>query len=685
MPSEVCGDGGLAQGSFGRLAGGFQWRGNDMGMKKYQCMILLLVLMFVLYPTLGLSQPKAQRLYWFIPDGMRADPEQFNIYRWAKEGELPNIRKLMEEGAYGFSIPDFPSHTPINFASLLTGAHPRIHGIADGPMHVEGAPLARPSASGFSSTAKKVAPVWNIMERIQKSIVLLSIPGSTPPEIREITIRGRWGGWGADTHNMIFESERKLAERKSFGREFRLFFLGSPLTSFVKTRAPQGWGKLPSSYSVPREADLEAHGLAIHAMVYDSSDDGKDNFDRVVISLDKQTFVADLKEGEWSSWIPVTLKFKDVQFPSQFKVKAIKLWESGDFRIRVLYNNLNRLITKPPEIAGELTGALGPMVDFADNWPPQLIFEKEDKDAFMDEMRMSLDWHRRAVSVIYEKYRPDVFIQDTYTPNQMLESRWWHGQIDPSGKNYSPETANLAWKDIMELYKGLDAIIGEAIKNADKETLIVLSSDHGICALHRIVRLNNFFAKKGWLTFSIDKETGEPSIDWKNTKVIYLKMAHIYINPKGLDGDWRRASGVEYDRLRQEVIEALQGLEDRNGAKPVVRAVKWEDAEELFNLPTDRIGDVVLETRLNYFWYEEVDSNLEIFTDPLTSGYKQTINPETNTCIWTPFLVWGPGVKRGYELRDPVHHVDQLPTILKLMDIKAPDHIQGRVLSEVLQ
>ncbi len=71
------------------------------------------------------------KLYWFIPDGMRAEPSLFNIYAWANEGELPNIKKIMNQGSYGFFVPVFPTHTPVNFATLLTGSHPKTHGVGD--------------------------------------------------------------------------------------------------------------------------------------------------------------------------------------------------------------------------------------------------------------------------------------------------------------------------------------------------------------------------------------------------------------------------------------------------------------------------------------------------------------------------------------------------------------------------
>src|SRR3989344_5271663 len=184
----------------------------------------------------GTGEGPITRVYWFIPDGMRADPDVFNIYRWAEEGKLPNIKKLMERGAYGYSIPDFPSHTPTNWASLMTGAHPTVHGVSDGPMHAEGYPLDKPSVAGFASSAKRVDPIWKLLEAAGKKVALLSIPGSTPPELKNgITIRGRWAPWGFDTPALIFEPKERLAEMKSAGNGFKLFYLVQKLTQFIDT------------------------------------------------------------------------------------------------------------------------------------------------------------------------------------------------------------------------------------------------------------------------------------------------------------------------------------------------------------------------------------------------------------------------------------------------------------------
>ncbi|HEO66415.1 MAG TPA: hypothetical protein ENI73_11185, partial [Spirochaetes bacterium] len=554
-------------------------------MKQRLIVLSILILAAIGIGYFGLVDVKsATKVYWFIPDGLRAEPDIFTIYKWAEEGKLPNIKKMMDNGSYGYSIPDFPSHTPTNFASLLTGAHPTVHGVADGPMHTEGNPLAKPSVAGFSSTAKKVDPVWKILERVGKKIVLLSIPGSTPPELENgITIRGRWGGWGADTPAIVFEPLSKLSERKEAGKAFRLFFLGQKLTQFIEEKDASGWENIPQSFSTPREIKMESYGLSVYAYIFDSTDDGVINYDKVRFSFDKKEELVTLAQGRWSSWNDVELTWKKQTFDSQVRIKVIKLWsDNGDFRIRLFFNNMNEFIVEPPKVAKEMTNAIGPMVDFPDNWPEQLIYEKEDKDAFFEEVKASLAWHKKAANFIIKKYKPDVFIQDTYTPNQMLESRWWHRNIDPTRPGYTEEKAKDAWSDLLVMYQGIDKILGEMINGADKNTIVVFSSDHGVIPLYKQVRLNNLFAKKGWLKFTIDKNTGEPSIDWENTKVIFLKMVNVYIDPNGLGGNWYRASGEEYEQLRKDVAEAIKSVKDDNGISPLVKAVGWEDAPKYF-------------------------------------------------------------------------------------------------------
>ena len=244
-------------------------------------------------------------------------------------------------------------------------------------------------------------------------------------------------------------------------------------------------------------------------------------------------------------------------------------------------------------MAEELTQNVGPMVDFVDNFPPQLIYYPEDKQTFLDELHKSFDWHTKAVPFITKTYQPDVVIHDIYSPNQMLTGRWWLGYIDQQSERYGDiddAQRDKLWEEVEGMYKRLDGVIGQIMQNTDENTLIVLSSDHGACVLNKWVRVNNYLAKHGHLKFTINPKTGEPDIDWKNSKAIYLKMDGIFIHPNGLEGDWTRASGEAYEKLRNDIKDLMLQLEDENGVKPVTSVVTWEEATDFHSLPPDRVA-----------------------------------------------------------------------------------------------
>ncbi len=634
---------------------------------------------------------KNLKLYWFIPDGMRAEPYLFNVFEWAREGKLPNIKKLMDRGSFGYSYPNFPSHTPTNFAALLTGSYPEVNGIDDGPMRAIGKPLDAVAVAGFRSTAKKVPPIWTTLEQEAKmKVAILSVPGSTPPEISKgVVVRGRWGGWGFDTPPLNFETKGDLSQRVLQGRGSRFFYFGPQLTNYLDSVIPQEWVNPPKSYSIPEEVDMNGWGTNVYAYVYDSTDDIVKNYDKVALSLDKKTIFATLSQGEWSTWEPITLKWvvagqQPVDVASSVKANIIKLGgNDGFFRIRLDYNELNSTIAFPADASEKMNAALGPMVDFPDNFPAQLVYYPEDKKTFQDEADMSFTWHTGAVKALIDNFSPNVIIHDIYTPNQMLTSKWWMAYVDPASTKYKSTPATdreQLWSEVQAMYKRLDNMIGEVLKNAGPDTYIVLSSDHGAVPLNTYVNLNNLFAQKGWLKFKINPQTGEPIIDWANSQVIYLKMAHVYINPNGLGGNYQRASGPRYEALRSQVIQVLTDLND-NGEKPVVDIVKWEDAKAYMQLDPDRIGDLVLANAPGYGFNEEMSNDLKLFSNPPVSGYKQAILAQNVPGMWTPFIIAGPGIKSNNYLGDkPFTLINQYPTIMNALKVKIPDFVQGKAL-----
>jgi len=661
----------------------------------------------------GLSQRSERvnpwKLYWFVPDGLRADPDVFNMFRWAREGKLPNIRRMMEEGSYGYSIPVFPSHTPVNFATLFTGVSPQRHGVADGPIRVQGYPLKIVSYTGFSSVAKTIDPLWYTLEQAGKVVSLLSIPGSTPPEITNgNVIKGRWGGWGVEFPNLIFHSDDDEKFRELLGWNDKVFQFGKKLTEFVKASEPGGWMlELPKSFSPLREINLRNWERDLFVLLVDSTDDGQVNYDHAYFSVDKKDFLFNLREGQWSDWFPIDLGYRlqrnyqenvpqrleleqelsKLTFSSQARVKVIKLGDADFFRIRVLYDGLNESVALPQTLSKELHEAAGPMVDFVDNFPPQLVYFPEDKQTFLEESEMSFAWHAQAQKYFFEKVNQDVFIQSIYSPNQMLTSRWWMGHIDPAARAFAATPADVrerAHEEVLAMYRHIDDMIGEALRRRSPDAFVVLSSDHGVVPLNFEVKLNNLFAKKGWLKFTEDKSTGVLHIDWAKTKVVFLNMNHVFLKPEGLGGDYRPSKGSEYKKLRDQVVQVLRELRDNEGGTPLAEVHTREEAGQ-WGLPGERVGDLVIANRAGYGWIEDVTKDMDVFSTSLKGGYKQAVLPEQSKGLWTPFLIVGPGVKAGHEISRPIHHIEQYPTVLKLLGVEPTYAPDAPALSEIFE
>jgi predicted AlkP superfamily phosphohydrolase/phosphomutase len=638
-------------------------------------------------PTNGHNSRGPFKLNWFIPDGVRADPDTFNIFKWAKTGKLPNIKRLMNMGSYGYSIPVFPTHTPTNFAALLTGTYPRTNGVADGPMRLEGQSLQLPALGGFSSAARTKPAIWSQFSA-DKKIVLVSVPGSTPPELKRnaLTLRGRWGGWGADLHSIIFE-KNSVIQRKKLSRNSRLFFLGMELTRYV---TPHAYAECESVFNIANTSCLKfvIYGTPIFAKLTKLNTANVVSPNALAFSVDSRKTAASLAEGQWSDWLPITVKWKGRAVKTNIRLHVIALGPGNFFRVRVLVDSLNSAIVAPSSAAKDLHADLGPMVDFVDNFPPQLIYHPNDKMTFLEESRMSFEWHRNSIDAIYKRYDPDIFIHDIYSPNVMLTSRWWMGYVDPNSSRYndvtSKERATL-FGEVLDMYKGLDAIVGKILDNADDDTLIVFSSDHGVIPLDQSVRLNNAFAKKGWIVYSINPKTGEHLIDWDKSKVVFLKMSHIYINPNGLGPVWTRGSGDAYESLRKEVLEVLSGLRDKNGVAPLALAVPWEEASLRLKLPANRSGDIIVANKPGFGWSEDITEDLEVFVLPVSTGYKQAILADNVKGLWTPFIIAGKGIKKNYKISHPISNVDQAPTILRALSVKILDHVEGKPVLEIFE
>jgi predicted AlkP superfamily phosphohydrolase/phosphomutase len=107
------------------------------------------------------------------------DGVTFDLLRpWIEAGELPNLQKLMVQGAWGTLRTTLPPISSSSWSSFLTGMNPGKHGLVD---------FVYPGADSYkvtmiNGTSRRTQALWNWLNEAGCTVGLLGIPTTYPPE-----------------------------------------------------------------------------------------------------------------------------------------------------------------------------------------------------------------------------------------------------------------------------------------------------------------------------------------------------------------------------------------------------------------------------------------------------------------------------------------------------------------------
>jgi predicted AlkP superfamily phosphohydrolase/phosphomutase len=124
-----------------------------------------------------------------------------------------------------------------------------------------------------------------------------------------------------------------------------------------------------------------------------------------------------------------------------------------------------------------------------------------------------------------------------------------------------------------EMYRRMDALVGETVAHVDAHTALFVLSDHGFKNFRRGVNLNGWLLREGLLSLRENAGPGEylSAIDWEHTRAYALGLSGIYINLAG-----RERHGIvppaEASALKRRIIDGLCALRDGD-TQPVRRVV----------------------------------------------------------------------------------------------------------------
>jgi predicted AlkP superfamily phosphohydrolase/phosphomutase len=228
---------------------------------------------------------------------------------------------------------------------------------------------------------------------------------------------------------------------------------------------------------------------------------------------------------------------------------------------------------------------------------------------------------------------------------------------------------------IMEYYKDLDSKLGELLSNVDKNTIVLVVSDHGAKRMKGAFCINEWMIEQGDLVVrempQSQTSLEKVDVDWPRTKSWGWGgyYARIFLNIEG-----REMQGIvkpeDYEKERESLIERLSSIKGPNGEEWITRIIK---PQEYFQELNGDYPDLMI-----YF-----DDLYWRSAGTLGHGTKYLLENDTgpDDAVHAQdgiYILYDP--KNKINLRKDANILDIAPTILTEMGLPVPEDMRGTPL-----
>lgn len=284
------------------------------------------------------------------------------------------------------------------------------------------------------------------------------------------------------------------------------------------------------------------------------------------------------------------------------------------------------------------------------------------------------DMHIKVAKYLFENEAWDFFMCVIIGSDRLHHMLWKY--TDKSHSEYNEELKD----SLKDFYKYLDRHLGYFLERIDKETTIIVSSDHGMVQTKGKININDWLIEKGYLHLKPEyKEKAKEKplklrlsmIDWSRTKAyeIGAYQARIYINRKGKES-LGIVNEAEYHDLRKKLKAGLlkiRGMYDEDLETEVFfpeELYKNGFGKEAFDL-------LVYFDDLKYSVNPDV-GNKGMYSDRTTLGADSAGHHPYGS-----FIIAGNKVDKTGNI-GVVDILDVAPTIIKLLQMESIEDLQGK-------
>ena len=619
------------------------------------------------------------------------------VKRFAEEGLLPNIESLIEEGVLAEALPCPPTDTPTNWTTIATGATTATHGVTSFYIHIPGEPFElgqKLRSRGQLTEYCKAEYLWSVADERGIPTLVLNYPAGWPGNMRRgYVCLYTWPMPESVPRVVVGPRSFEFAEERG---GVRLLGRGDEI-GLSSTRPVL-------EITLPLEGGLIEEKASLKLYAFDPDGSG------YRLAVPRGGGYEVVEQGEWSDWIGVKLRVAEGDewsggtrgglLDCTFKLRLVESLERG---VRVERSEVftTEGWINPGGLEGELlrsTHYLGEEAVAA------RLRRRLEYDIFGEEAeylaRQRVEALRLARMAAYFKDR--VGWRLCFLHYHLMDgvNHRFLGYLYREFPFYDEGRAETAWRFYEEAYRVIDEFIGLLLKSCtSRDTLVVVVSDHAAVPAWRALNLRRIFVEEGLLRYR--RESGRYVVDWSRTRAFpWVEPLAVWINLRGRDPQGIVEPG-EYEEVREQVIDLLQGFKDPETGERVATMVMTREESVNVGMGDERTGDVVYFLKppftiwcgplVDILTYTATDDHLDgswIVRDQARvtgiHGYytpNETVGRFSNSAI---LIMRGPGVERGVELKKPVKLVDIAPTIAHLLGIPLPRNCEGRVLHEVL-
>lgn len=604
--------------------------------------------------------------------------------RWIDEGRLPAFRRLLGQGGdfrpLGTSL---PPQTPVAWSNFITGMDPGGHAIFDffnrdpktyvpvfsatettgGGKTVRLGKTLIPLSGGQVRNLRKGRAFWQVLEEKGVPSTIFKMPSNYPPvESEQRTLAGMntpdlKGSYGIFSY-YTNASASVVQEAGGGGRVYDVFVVGNRVeaelkgpTNAFKVGAPEA--------SVPFQVFLDPEHAAAK------------------IALQGREFV--LRQGEWSGWQRVRfglMPTQSVHGICLFYLKEVR----PKFKLYVSPIHMDPArpalpLSTPESYARELERRFGPY--FTKGLPADTSALENgvlDEEEFLH--LDNLVYEESMAMLEYELGRLDGGLLFYYFSNADQRQHMFWRLTDPGHPAYDEKLAARFGDVIARTYGEMDRALDLALRKADKDTVVLVMSDHGFNTFRRGFNLNTWLVREGFHRLKRPWKQEESAYfdntDWSKTRAYGMGLNGLYINERGREGQGAVEPGADKDNLVREIVRRLEALRDPVTGEPVVRkAFVAKEAYRGRNL--EQAPDIVLGFAPGY----------RISWQSPLGGFPREVL-EDNTQRWSGDHMSAPDVlpgiafaNRKFTAEAPALE-DLTASVLGLFDVEKPAGMIGR-------